>query len=125
MYRTDVKHSEKDEQKYQRNEHIAKVLENSGIKVFLPQRDIDQNKSGKQILEEELETIKQCKALIIVLSDTRGIYIEAGYAKALGKKIVALKVEETREMSEWGYAFYDYVVSSTDELIRVLNELDS
>ena len=78
------------------------------------------------ILEQELEAIKRCKAIIVVMSDTRGIYIEAGYAKALGKKIIGLKIEETREMSEWGYEFFDHVASDTDELIKtVKNDMES
>jgi nucleoside 2-deoxyribosyltransferase len=120
MYKTNVKHSEKDESKQKRNQDLAKFLEENGIEIFLPQRDADQTLPGKQLLERELEAIKNCEAMIAVLSDTRGIYLEAGYAKALGKKIIALKVEETRELSEWGKAFFNHVADDQEDLIGII-----
>jgi nucleoside 2-deoxyribosyltransferase len=115
-------HSEKDSKKLQRNEKIAKILEDNGIELILPQRDVDQTLPKSQILEQELEAIKKSKALIVVLSDTRGIYLEAGYAKALGKKLIGLKVEETRqiETSGWISSFFDYIVSDPKEIIKII-----
>ena len=49
--------------------------------------------------------------------------MEAGYAKALGKKVIGLKVEETRDMSDWGYAFFDYVAENIKELINYLKKM--
>ena len=108
--------------KRERNEILATFLENRGISVFLPQSDADQSKSGKEVLDQELEAIRNCESLIIMLSDTRGIYLEAGYAKAIGKKVIALKVEETRELGDWGYAFFDYIVSSKEELAEIIKK---
>jgi nucleoside 2-deoxyribosyltransferase len=122
MYRTDVKHSEKSPERQLRNEKIANILEENGIEIILPQRDIEQEKSGKQIMEQEFELIKNSNGLIIILSDTRGIYIEAGYAKALGKPVIALMAEETRELSEWGRAFFDHIASDVHEVISIIKE---
>lgn len=121
--KTGIKNNELDADKLNRNERLAELLEANGFKVFLPYRDADQSLSGKEQLEKELEVIRNCEGIITVLSDTRGIYLETGYAKALGKKVIGLKVEETREMSEWGYAFFDYVASNANELIEYLKKV--
>lgn len=117
MYRTDVKHSEKDQNKLKRNLTITKSLEDNGIKIFLPHRNIDLSQPIKDVLAQELEAIEKSDGIIVVLSDTRGAYIEAGYAKAYGKKILGLKVKETRELSKWGHAFFDYVADDLDGLV--------
>lgn len=122
MFRTDVKHSEKDKKALERNLKIAESLERNGVKVFLPQRDVDPKKSSKEIIKEELEAIKKSEGVIVVLSNTRGIYIEAGYAKALGKKLIGLKVEETREMSGVGHEFFDYVATNAQEVAKIIKE---
>ena len=123
--KTGIKKNELDADKLGRNEKLAELLETNGFEIFLPYRDADQSLSGKEQLEKELEVIRNCEGIITVLSDTRGIYLETGYAKALGKKVIGLKVEETREMSEWGYAFFDYVASDTDGLIKYLKNLSA
>ncbi len=115
---TNVKENTLDFKKLQRNESLCKHLEGCGIEVFLPYRDADQTLSGKDLLEKELEVIRNCEGMIVALSDTRGVYLEAGYAKALGKKLVGLKVEETREFSDWGKAFFDYIAEDMDDLIQ-------
>ena len=83
-------------------------------------RDADQTLSGKKLLDLELNVIKNCEGIIVVLSDTRGIYLEAGYAKALGKKVVGLEVTETREFSDWGKAFFDYIARDENDLLNYL-----
>lgn len=115
---TNVKENTLDFEKLERNEKLCKALEENGIKVFLPYRDADQSLTGKDLLEKELEVIRNCDGMIVALSDTRGIYMEAGYAKALGKKIVGLKVEETRDFSDWGKAFFDYIAENTEDLVK-------
>jgi nucleoside 2-deoxyribosyltransferase len=104
--------------KLSRNEIISKRLEHIGLDVYLPQ--INQRKTGEETLNEQLEIIKKCAFLVLVLSDTRGIYIEAGYAKALGKKVIAIEVEETRKYSDWLSAFCDYIAKDLDELINYI-----
>ena len=46
--------------------------------------------------------------------------MEAGYAKALGKKVVGLKVSETREFSDWGKSFFDYMATDENDLLNYL-----
>ena len=115
---TNVKENTLDFEKLARNEKLCKSLEENGFKSFLPYRDADQALSGKDLLEKELEVIRNCDGMIVALSNTRGIYMEAGYAKALGKEIVGLKVKETRDFSDWGKAFFDYIAQDTEDLIK-------
>jgi len=117
---TNVKKNTLDFEKLQRNEKLCKHLEEAGFKIFLPYRDADQNLAGKDLLEKELEFIRNSEGIIVALSNTRGIYIEAGYAKALGKEVVGLKVEETRDFSDWGKAFFDYIAKDADDLVKYL-----
>jgi nucleoside 2-deoxyribosyltransferase len=121
--KTGVRQNEIDRDKLDRNEKLAELLEANGLEIFLPYRDADQSLPGKELLNKELETIRNCEGIITILSDTRGIYLETGYAKALGKKVIGLKVGETREMSEWGHAFFDYVASDIYELIKYIKNL--
>lgn len=114
------RHSFSDE-KFKRNKQIADKLIASGFDIYLPQEN--QKETGEKTLKKELKVIDNCDFLIILLSDTRGIYLEAGYAKGIGKKVYAIKVEETREMSDWGYSFFDYVAKNTEELIEYLNKI--
>lgn len=119
---TNVKENTLDFEKLARNEKLCKQLEEVGLKIFLPYRDADQTLAGKDLLEKELEVIRNCDGMIVALSNTRGIYMEAGYAKALNKKIVGLKVEETRDFSDWGKAFFDYIAKDADDLIKYFKE---
>lgn len=122
LYRTDIKGIEKDAIKLRRNEVIAEKLERAGIELILPQRDVDQNQPKQQIWEEELELINKCDGMIVVLSDTRGLYLETGFAKALGKKAFGLKVEETRPIPQdgWTAQWFDFIAQDVEELIAWL-----
>ncbi|MDA2923006.1 nucleoside 2-deoxyribosyltransferase [Patescibacteria group bacterium AH-259-L07] len=119
LYRTDVKHSEKDLEKMNRNDMFTKKLEENGISIILPQRDVDQNLPKFDIWQRELELIKKSDTLITVLSDTRGLYLETGFAKAIGKKILGLKVKETRNIPKdgWTVQWFDFIAEDIDELI--------
>ncbi len=121
--KTNIQNYELDSEKLDRNNYFTKFLEKNGFKIFLPMRDADQSLSGLELLSLELDVIKNSEGVIVVLSDTRGIYIEAGYAKALGKRVIGLKVSETREFSDWGKAFFDFVASDEKELLEYLKGL--
>lgn len=108
----------------QRNEKIVKKLERAGINVYLPQRNTNQLLPPKKILAKNIEALKKSKAIIVILSDSRGIYLEAGYARGLGKKVVGLKVEETRSLGPISRNFFDYVVDSVDELVILLKDME-
>lgn len=107
-----------------RNEKIAKKLERAGIQIYLPQRDTKQHQTPRRIFAENMDAIKKCDAVVVILSDTRGIYLEAGYAKGIGKKIIGLKVEETRPLGIMVRNFFDYIVESIDELIVLLRGME-
>ncbi len=106
--------------KLSRNDEIASALKEIGLDVYVPHHH--QNMSMEDVWEEQKRIIKDCEFLILVLSDTRGIYIEAGFAKALGKKVYALRVDETRQYSSWLDAVCDYVAQDLDELVNFLKE---
>lgn len=116
---------EKDGEFYShRNEKLAKKLEKAGIKLYYPQRDTNQMLPPKKILAKNVEALRNSKAIIVILSDSRGVYLEAGYAKGLGKKVIGLKVEETRSLGLISRNFFDYVVDSIDELSMLLKNLE-
>lgn len=106
-------------EKLPRNKVIRKKLEDAGFEVYLPQDN--QKGTGAETLKEQLNVIERGQFLVTVLSDIRGIYLEAGYAKAWGKKIFALEVEETRKYSDWLVAFFDYIAKDIDELVNHIN----
>jgi len=108
------------QEKMDRNEIICQELKKLGFDVYLPQSH--QGRPGSVILAEQLNIIDSCDFLILVLSDTRGIYIEAGYAKARGKKIYALRVGETRQWSDWLVAFCDYIAQDLQDLTSFLKK---
>ena len=107
--------------KFASNRKIADALINSGLDIFLPQEN--QYPSMQETLDKELEVIHNSDFIIILLSDTRGIYLEAGYAKGIGKKVYAIMLPETRKMSEWGYCWFDYVAEDVNDLIMHLKNL--
>src|SRR3989344_5196454 len=125
LYRTDIKGIEKDAAKLRRNEMIAEKLEQAGIELILPQRDVDQTQPKRQIWEQELDLIRKCDGMIVILSDTRGLYLESGFAKALGKKAFGLKVEETRPVpsESWTAQWFDFIAEDVDTLVVYLKSL--
>lgn len=108
------------DEKFSSNEKIAEKLSKAGYDIFLPQKN--QLVTAKETYENEIRQIRDCEFLIILLSDTRGIYLEAGYAKAIGKKIYAIRLPETRKMSEWANYWYDYIAENVEELIEYLKK---
>jgi len=107
-----------------RNHKLVKKLEKTGVKLYFPERDTNQSLSPKKILAKNREALEASTAIIVVLSDSRGIYLEAGYAKGLGKKVIGLKVEETRSLGLISRNFFDYVVDNIDELSILLKDLE-
>jgi len=106
--------------KLSRNEEIALALREIGLDVYVPQEH--QDMSMEDVWKEQQGIIRDCDFLILVMSDTRGIYIEAGYAKALGKKVYALEVEEMRKYSDWARAVVDYIAKDIDDLVDYLKK---
>lgn len=107
--------------KLSRNEKISQALIELGLDIHLPQDN--QRPTMEETWQEQMRIIRECEFLVLVLSDTRGIYIEAGFAKALGKKVYALEVEETRKYSAWLDAVCDYIAKDLDDLVYFLKGL--
>lgn len=105
-------------QRWQRNLNYAQKLRSCGYKIFLPQEN--QLSDIKDTWENELNAIKNSEGMIILLSDTRGIYLEPGYAYALGKPIYAVLVSETKKLPPWIYNWFEYVAEDIDDLIKYL-----
>ncbi len=79
-----------------RLEAFSKLIEEStGWKTFIFFRDVQKWKVGtmtmKQVVNRAMEEIQKCDAVLVEASEkARGVYFEAGYAKALGKKIIVI-----------------------------------
>ena len=115
--------SHKDHDYYmQRGLRIAQKLEQAGVKVYFPQRDTNQKQVSKKVLESNMNAIKKSKAVIIILSNSRGIYLEAGFAKAHKKPVIGLRVAETNEMGPIMRNFMDYFVNDVDDLTKLLKK---
>lgn len=108
----------------ERNARIAKKLEKAGFSVYLPQRDTDQTHTPKKIVEANMASIRGADCVVVLLADTWGIFLEAGYARALGRTVVAVREEGTRPLGSMVRNFFDYIVDSTDELAVLLKGLD-
>ncbi len=119
-----MKDKEQDSEFYsKRNEKLVNKLEKAGIRLYFPQRGTDQELAPKKILAKNMGALKNSDAVIVILSDSRGVYLEAGFAKGLGKKVIGLKVEETRNLGLISRNFFDYAVESIDELIILLRDM--
>lgn len=108
-----------------RNEKFVGKLEKLGFKIYFPQRDTRQEQSARRIFMLNMYALKRADAVIVVLSNTRGIYLETGYAKALGKKLIGLMVEETKELGPITRNFFDHIVNDTDDLSILLEKIPS
>ena len=106
------------DEKLDANVTLKKLLEDADHEVFLPQ-ECDQSDLAATF-KRELEEIEKADALVAVLSDTRGVYCEIGYAYALGKPIYGLEVPGMRAMSEWGNYWFVSVSKTPEELVRSL-----
>ena len=107
----------------ERNARVAKKLEKAGFQVYLPQRDSNQDRTPKRIFEANIAAIKKADCVVVMLADTWGIFLEAGYGRALGKTVIAIKEENTRPLGSIVRNFFDYIVDSTDELAVLLKGL--
>ena len=109
-----------DAEKLERNTRIAEILRAAGMDIHLPQDNQKETQKLTQAAQEKI--IAECDFMIAILSDTRGIYLEVGFAKGIGKKAYALIVEETRPVSEWLESWFEFVARNIDELIEYLKK---
>jgi len=83
-----------------RIENIRSILTGLGFSVFVGPADIDNYKANKmragEFMKAVFEEIKKADECIFYYnSKSTGLGIEAGYAKALGKKVIILLPDKT------------------------------
>lgn len=82
-------------------EKLSKVIEESTkYKTFIFFRDAQNwgkiKMDIKEVVEKASKAVEECDAILIEASEkANGIYFEAGYAKALGKKIIIIHKKGT------------------------------
>lgn len=82
-------------------EELSKaIVESTGWKPFIFFRDIQNWQKGtmdiNEVVRRAMEEIEKCDAILVEASEkARGPYFEAGYAKALNKKVIVIHKEGT------------------------------
>ena len=101
-----------------RLEALSKVIEEAtGCKTFIFFRDAQNWKKGdmpvKEIVTKALAEIEKCDAILVEASTkARGAYLEAGYAKALKKKVIV--IHETGTEANFLEAIADVAIEYDD-----------
>ena len=96
---------------------VGKGMDYSGIKDFRNKKEL----SG-QIVNHDLEYVKKADVLVVLASmSSYGAAIEMFVAKNSGKKIVLLAKDPVP--TPWSINFSDYVVTTVEELIKLLWDL--
>ena len=73
---------------------LCQELEKQGFSVYLPQRDTHQRGTPHDICHQNLEGIRNSSKLLAVCTNASPNWgVEVGYAHAIGKKIIALSLE--------------------------------
>jgi len=87
------------------NLKLCKVLESRGISCYLPQRDTDQTKTAQEKFKTNISNIKDSKILLVVLiNPTPNLGAEVGFAFGIGKKIIVLTSQNTKDIMVTGMA---------------------
>ena len=82
-------------------EHLCSLVKQAGFEDFCFIRDVENYQKvfndPKELMQKALETIKDCDALLIDMTDKpTGRAIEAGMAYALDKKIIVIMKKGTQ-----------------------------
>ena len=102
-------------------EEFSKLIENStGWKTFIFFRDVQKWQVGKMTMNEvvtrAMEEIRKCDAILVEASEkARGVYFEAGYAKALRKKVIVIHKKDSEA---------NFLDASADVKIEYENDKD-
>lgn len=92
------------------NSEVASMICDLGVKVFLPQRDgmlipdllaegCCPQEAVRRIYSADIEAIKECEVVVAVLDGRtvdEGVAFEIGFAKALGKRCIAVQTDFRR-----------------------------
>lgn len=110
-------------------EKLSRIIEEStGWKTYIFFRDAQNWKTGvmpvKEVVEKALEAVKHCDIILVEASEkARGAYLEAGYAKALGKKVVIVHKEGTEAVFLEAIADATIVYKDWDDLKERLKKI--
>jgi nucleoside 2-deoxyribosyltransferase len=97
---------------------VHKGMDYSDIKDFRDKRDL-----SHQIVNHDLEYIEKSDVVIVISnSPSYGTGIEMFVAKNTGKKIILLAKDPVP--TPWPVHFSDYIVTTEDELIKLLHDLE-
>ena len=98
-------------------DHFQRGMDYSDVKDFRDKREL-----AVSIVKNDLYNIKNCDVMVAICDQPSfGTAVEIYYAKKLGKKIVVFS--EKSVASPWPIAFSDYIVKSSEELVKVLSEI--
>ena len=96
---------------------VSKGMDYSDIKDFRNKKEL-----SRQIVNHDLEYVKKADVLVVLASmPSYGAAIEMFVAKNSGKKIVLLAKDPVP--TPWSINFSDYVVTTEEELIKLLWDL--
>jgi hypothetical protein len=96
---------------------VGKGMDYSDIKDFRNKKELSQ-----QIVNHDLEYVKKADVLVVLASmPSYGAAIEMFVAKNSGKKIILLAKDPVP--TPWSINFSDYVVTTVEELIKLLWDL--
>ena len=109
-------------------EEFSKLIEDStGWKTFIFFRDVQKWQVGmmtmKEVVTRAMDEIKKCDAILVEASEkARGVYFEAGYAKALGKKVIIIHKKGTESNFLEAAADVKITYDSLEDLKEKLKE---
>jgi hypothetical protein len=96
---------------------VGKGMDYSDIKDFRNKKEL-----SRQIVNHDLEYLKKADVLVVLANmPSYGAAIEMFVAKNSGKKIVLLAKDPVP--TPWSINFSDYVVTTEEELIKLLWDL--
>jgi hypothetical protein len=96
---------------------VSKGMDYSDIKDFSNKKEL-----SRQIVNHDLEYVKKADVLVVLANmPSYGAAIEMFVAKNSGKKIVVLAKDPVP--TPWSINFSDYVVTTEEELIKLLWDL--
>ena len=96
---------------------VGKGIDYSDIKDFRNKKEL-----SRQIVNHDLEYLKKADVLVVLANmPSYGAAIEMFVAKNSGKKIVLLAKDPVP--TPWSINFSDYVVTTEEELIKLLWDL--
>jgi len=110
-------------------EEFSKIVEDAtGWKTFVFFRDVQKwqkdTRTVKEIFTEALSEVKKCDIILAEASEkSNGAYLEIGYAKALGKKIIVVHKKGTEANLLEAMADVSIEYETDEELKMKLKEI--